>query len=74
MSSTTIQVSRDARDRLSKFGQAGDSLNDALLAVLNIAEESLCVSISTCAVCGRIMSSKEYEEKGCIYCGADSED
>lgn len=70
--STTIQVSRDARDRLAKFGQAGDSLNDALLTVLNIAEESLCEAISTCAICGRDMSSKEYEEKGCIYCGADS--
>jgi hypothetical protein len=74
MSSTTIQVSRDARDRLAKFGLAGDSLNDALLVVLNIAEESLCEAIATCAICGKPMSSKEYEEKGCIYCGADSED
>jgi hypothetical protein len=69
---TTISVSRDTRDRLAKFGRAGDSLNDALMAVLNIAEESLCEAIATCAVCGRIMSSKEYGEKGCIYCGADS--
>jgi len=74
MSSTTIWVSRDARDRLSKFGQAGDSLNDALLAVLNIAEESICEAIHSCAVCGRDIPSKEYEENGCIYCGADSED
>ena len=27
-----------------------------------------------CAVCGNSMSSKEYEEKGCIFCGADSEE
>ena len=72
MSSTTIQISRDARDRLAKFGQAGDSMNDALLVVLNIAEESLCEAITTCAVCGRTMSSKEYEKNGCIYCGADA--
>ena len=71
MSSTTIQVSRDARYRLSKFGKAGDSLNDALLTVLNIAEESLCEAIHSCAICGRDMPSKEYEAKGCIYCGAD---
>jgi hypothetical protein len=70
---TTIQVSRDARDRLAKFGEAGESLNTALLHVLNIAEESLCVAATTCAICGKTMPSSEYEEKGCVYCGADSE-
>ena len=72
MTSTTIQVSRDARDRLSRFGKAGDSMNDALLVVLNIAEESLCETVTTCAVCGRTMSSGEYGKNGCIYCGADA--
>ncbi len=31
-------------------------------------------AIHTCAVCGRGMPSSEYEAKGCIYCGADSEE
>lgn len=30
-------------------------------------------SVHTCAVCGNTMSSEEYEAKGCIFCGADSE-
>lgn len=69
---TTIQVSRSARDRLSKFGKAGESLNTALLNVLNIAEAAQCEPVHTCAVCGRDMPSNEYEEMGCIYCGADA--
>ena len=72
MSSTTIQVSRSVRDRIAKFGEAGESLNDALLRILNIAEEAQCAAVSTCAVCGRTMPSGEYEAKGCIYCGADA--
>ena len=72
MSSTTIQVSRDARDRLARFGQAGDSLNDALLAVLNLAEEAQYEGVHDCAVCGRTMPSREYDERGCVYCGADA--
>ena len=31
-------------------------------------------AIHTCAVCGATMSSEEYEAKGCIICGADSEE
>lgn len=31
-------------------------------------------AIHTCAVCGHTMSSQEYEAKGCIFCGADSEE
>ena len=30
-------------------------------------------AIHTCAVCGNTMSSEEYAEKGCLFCGADSE-
>ena len=30
-------------------------------------------AVHTCAVCGNTMSSEEYEAKGCIFCGADSE-
>ena len=71
--STTIQVSRSTRYRIAKFGEAGESLNDALLRILNIAEEAQCVSMHTCAVCGQVMKSEEYEAKGCIYCGADSD-
>lgn len=72
--STTIQVSRSARDRLAKFGQAGEPLNMALMRVLNIAESAECEGAHTCAICGRDMPSSEYEEKGCTYCGADSQD
>jgi methionyl-tRNA synthetase len=32
------------------------------------------IAVSTCAVCGATMSSEEYEAKGCIHCGADSEE
>lgn len=35
---TTIQVSRENRDRLAAFGLAGESLNDALSHVLDLAE------------------------------------
>ena len=31
-------------------------------------------SVHTCAVCGNTMSSDEYEARGCIFCGADSEE
>jgi len=31
-------------------------------------------AIHTCVICGHTMSSAEYEEKGCIFCGADSEE
>jgi hypothetical protein len=31
-------------------------------------------AVHTCAVCGGTMSSEEYEAKGCIFCGADSEE
>ncbi len=37
---TTIQVSRENRDRLAAFGRAGESLNDALSSALDIAESS----------------------------------
>ena len=30
-------------------------------------------AVHTCAVCAHTTSSREYEEKGCIFCGADSE-
>jgi len=30
-------------------------------------------AVHTCAVCGHTMGSGEYAEKGCIFCGADSE-
>ena len=31
-------------------------------------------AVHTCAVCGRDMSASEYGAKGCIFCGADSEE
>lgn len=31
-------------------------------------------AVHTCAVCGATMPSEEYEAKGCIHCGADSEE
>ncbi|GAB6265585.1 MAG: hypothetical protein STSR0001_10300 [Methanothrix sp.] len=31
-------------------------------------------AVHTCAVCGHTMGSGEYAEKGCIFCGADSEE
>lgn len=37
---TTIQISRKNRDRLAAFGQAGESLNDALSHVLDIMEKT----------------------------------
>ena len=36
--------------------------------------EAECEGSHDCAVCGRSMPSKEYEEHGCIYCGADSDE
>lgn len=36
---TTIKVSRDNRDRLAKFGDVGESFDDALGRVLDMAEE-----------------------------------
>jgi hypothetical protein len=30
-------------------------------------------AVHECAVCGATLSSEEYEAKGCIICGADSE-
>jgi hypothetical protein len=35
---TTIQVSRKNRDRIAAFGEAGESLNDALSRALDRAE------------------------------------
>jgi hypothetical protein len=35
---TTIKVSKNNRDRLAKFGDVGDSFDDALGRVLAIAE------------------------------------
>ena len=35
---TTIQVSRENRDRLAAFGLAGESLNDALSRILDNAD------------------------------------
>ena len=35
--------------------------------------EAECEAIHSCTGCGHTMSSKEYEERGCIYCGADAE-
>jgi hypothetical protein len=37
-SHTTIEVSRENRDRIAAFGKAGESLNDALSRVLDKAE------------------------------------
>ena len=31
-------------------------------------------AIHTCSVCGSTMSSKEYEENGCIFCGEGAEE
>ena len=39
-----------------------------------VLREEAFEAIHTCAVCGHTMSSREYEEKGCIFCGADSEE
>lgn len=38
---TTIKVSRDNRDRLAKFGDVGESFDDALGRVLDMAEETV---------------------------------
>jgi hypothetical protein len=37
-SHTTIGVSRVNRDRIAAFGKAGESLNDALSRILDLAE------------------------------------
>jgi hypothetical protein len=37
---TTIQVSRKNRDRIAAFGNAGESLDDALSRILDLAETS----------------------------------
>ena len=37
-SHTTIEVSRENRDRIASFGKAGESLNDALSRALDMAE------------------------------------
>ena len=36
---TSIRLSKDTRDRLANFGKAGESLETALIRVLDIAEE-----------------------------------
>lgn len=53
----------------------GDSciLNTEDTCLLREEPEEL-AAIHTCAVCGHTMSSQEYEAKGCIFCGADSEE
>ena len=48
---------------------ASGLLGEAIDALM----EAECEAIHSCAVCGHTMSSKEYEERGCIYCGADAE-
>lgn len=40
-SHTTIEVSRENRDRIAAFGKAGESLNDALSLALSLAESTL---------------------------------
>lgn len=35
---TTIQITRENRERLATFGTAGESLNDALSRALDLAE------------------------------------
>lgn len=32
------------------------------------------IAVHECAVCGATMASEEYEAKGCIICGADSDE
>jgi hypothetical protein len=39
-SDTPIKVSEREYDRLKKFGYAGESINDALIRVLDIAEKN----------------------------------
>jgi len=39
-SHTTIEVSRENRDRIASFGKAGESLNDALSRILDVAEKN----------------------------------
>ena len=34
--------------------------------------ESECEAVHTCQVCGRSMSSQEYDANGCVFCGADA--
>jgi len=31
-------------------------------------------AIHTCGVCGNMMSSKEYEENGCMFCGEGADE
>ena len=37
---TTIEVSRTNRERIASFGKAGESLNDALSRILDVAEKN----------------------------------
>jgi predicted DNA-binding protein len=36
---TSIRLSKETRDRIANFGKAGESLETALIRVLEIAEE-----------------------------------
>jgi len=36
---TSIRMSKDTRDRIADFGKAGESLETALIRVLEVAEE-----------------------------------
>jgi len=70
-----IKTSVTIREDRWKWLKSHPSVNaSGLLAeAIDAAMESECEAVSTCAVCGRISSSKEYGKNGCPYCGADSD-
>lgn len=70
-----IKTSVTIREDRWTWLKAHPSINaSGLLAeAVDALMEAECKGVHTCAVCGATMSSEEYEAKGCIHCGADSE-
>jgi hypothetical protein len=71
-----IKTSVTVREDRWKWLKGHPSINASGLLgeAIDALMEAECEAITTCAICGRDMFSKEYGGKGCIYCGADSED
>ena len=71
-----IKTSVTIREDRWKWLKSHSSVNASGLLgeAIDALMEAECEGVHTCAVCGRDMPATEYEEKGCIYCGADSGD
>lgn len=69
-----IKTSVTIREDRWKWLKSHPSVNASGLLAESIDRlmEAECEAVHDCAVCGRTVSSREYEEKGCIYCGADA--